>query len=245
MEIKGSTALVTGASRRIGRALALSLADNGCNVAVHYHRSEEEAIETRDRVREASVTSEAIYADLADSGECAHLWAETVRLMGDTPRIVVNNASYFTRINLQNASADDFDLAMAVNVRAPMLLAQSMVRDLPNDAGGKIFNSNDHRTVYRSRFTYSITNSALTGLTKALAVSLAPRIQVNELRLGAILPFADDQESETASYSSRTLGPARRMGTLEEVCQAVVSIIGNDYINGASLSVDGGLSAID
>ncbi len=245
MKIEGTTALVTGASRRIGRALALSLADNGCNVAVHYHRSEADALETRDRVRELGMIGEAIPADLADSDECDRLWTETVRIVGEVPRIVINNASLFRRVNLRDASAGDFDRAMAVNVRAPMLLAQSMDRDLPEDAGGKIFNINDHRTVYRSRFTYAVTNAALTGLTKALAVSLAPRVQVNEIRLGAILPTADDRSLDPESYSSRTLGPARRLGTLEEVCQAVISIIGNDYINGASLSVDGGLSAID
>ena len=245
MEIKGVTALVTGASRRIGRGLALSLAENGCNVAVHYHRSVAEALETRDRVRDLGVASEAIPADLADSSECARLWVDTVHLMGKVPSIVINNASSFSRVNLQDVSADDFDLAMAVNVRAPMLLAQSMARDLPDDAVGKIFNINDRRTVYRSRFTYAITNSALTGLTKALAVSLAPRIQVNELRLGTILPLRDDPMSDTEAFSNRTLGPARRMGTVEEVCQAVISIMGNDYINGASLSVDGGLSAVD
>ena len=245
MEIKGATALVTGASRRIGRGLALSLAANGCNVAVHYHRSVEEALETRDRVRDLGVASEAIPADLADSDECARLWADAVHLMGKVPSIVINNASFFNRVNLQDVSATDFDHAMAINVRAPMLLAQSMDRDLPDGTLGKIFNINDRRIVYRSRFTYAITNSALTGLTKTLAVSLAPRIQVNELRLGTILPLSGDRTSDTGAFSNRTLGPARRMGTVEEVCQAVISIIGNDYINGASLSVDGGLSAID
>ena len=245
MKIKGSTALVTGASRRIGRALALSLADNGCNVAIHYHFSESEAIETRKRVRELGVKGELIQADLADSNECQRLWTESVDAIGDVPNIIVNNASFFGRANIDEISADGFDHAIAVNVRAPMLLAQAMNKDLAPHRGGKIFNINDRRQVYRSRFTYAITNSALTGMTKALAVSLAPRIQVNELRLGVILPLSDDDAEDAPSYSSQTLGPARRTGTLEEVCQAVISVIGNDYINGASISLDGGLSAID
>ena len=121
-----------------------------------------------------------------------------------------------------------------------------MNKDLAPHRGGKIFNINDRRQVYRSRFTYAITRTPpLTGRTKALAVSLAPRIQVNELRLGVILPLSDNDTEDAPSYSSRTLGPARRTGTLEEVCQAVISVIGNDYINGASISLDGGLSAID
>lgn len=245
MEIQGATALVTGASRRIGRALTLALAQNGCNVAIHYNTSETEAIETRRRVQELGLKGEVIQADLAISEECESIWEESVNIMGDAPNILVNNASFFGRASLDDVSADAFDHAIAVNVRAPMLLAQAMNRELGPDGIGKIFNINDRRQVYRSRFTYAITNSALTGMTKALAVSLAPRIQVNELRLGVILPLSDDGTYDAPSYSSRTLGPARRTGTLEEVSQAVISVIGNDYINGASINIDGGLSAID
>ncbi len=245
MEIQSATALVTGASRRIGRALALALANNGCGVAIHYNTSEAEALETKARVRERGVDGEVVQADLADSKECERLWKEAVHVMGVAPNILVNNASFFGRASLNDVSADGFDHAIAVNVRAPMLLAQAMNWELAPEAIGKIFNINDRRQVYRSRFTYAVTNSALTGMTKALAVSLAPRIQVNELRLGVILPLSDDETDNVPSYSSRTLGPARRTGTLDEVCQAVISVIGNDYINGASISVDGGLSAID
>lgn len=245
MEIQGATALVTGASRRIGRALALALANNGCNVAIHYNTSQAGALETRALVRERGIDGEVVQADLADSRECDRLWKETVDQMGTKPSILVNNASFFVRARLEDVSADAFDHAIAVNVRAPMLLAQKMSRDMSPDSVGKIFNINDRRQVYRSRFTYAITNTALTGMTKALAVSLAPRIQVNELRLGVITPLSDDRVDDVPSYSSRTLGPARRTGTLEEVSQAVISVIRNDYINGASISVDGGLSAID
>lgn len=245
MEIHGATALITGASRRIGRGLALALAEEGCNVAVHYHSAESDALKTRDMARELGVKSEAIQADLAIADGCGILWAETVEKMGNIPSIIVNNASFFDRVTIANLTSDDFDRAMAVNVRAPMLLAQAMCRDLPEGSTGKIFNINDRRTAYRSRITYAITNSALTGLTKNLAISLAPRIQSNELRLGVILPFADTEDREADSYSNQTIGPAGRMGTLDEVCQSVISIIRNDYINGASLSVDGGLSAID
>ena len=245
MKIPGSTALVTGASRRIGRALALALAAQGCNVAVHYNTSVDGAFETRDVAHGFDVKGEAIQADLSAADQCARLWSETVEKLGEVPSIVINNASFFNRVGIEDVTPNDFDHAMAVNVRAPLLLAQAMARDLPDDAIGKIVNINDRRTAYRTRITYSIANSALTGLTKTLAVSLAPRIQVNELRLGAILPMTDDQSAGSRSYSNSTLGPAGRMGTVGEVSQAVISIIGNDYINGASLNIDGGLSAID
>ncbi|MCY4474878.1 MAG: SDR family oxidoreductase [Chloroflexi bacterium] len=245
MEISGSTALVTGASKRIGRGIALALAEKGCNVAVHYHVAEEDAMETRDLARALGVRSEVVGADLSSADECVSLWSRTVELLDDVPSVVINNASYFDRVGIEEMTPGDFDQAMAVNVRAPLLLAQAMARELPEYATGKIININDRRGVYRSRVAYSITNSALTGLTKTLAVSLAPRIQVNELRLGIILPLPDDEPVEPRRHADRTLGPASRMGTVDEVCQAVISIIGNDYINGASLNLDGGLSAID
>ena len=245
MDIQGATALVTGASKRIGRALALALADNGCNVAIHYNTSQTEALETKAHVKSRGVHAAVIQTDLANASECHRLWKDAVELMGVTPNILVNNASSFARASLDDVSADAFDHAIAVNVRAPMLLAQAMNRDLAPDRIGKIFNINDRRQVYRSRFTYTITNTALTGMTKALAVSLAPRIQVNELRLGVIMPLSDDENDDAPPYSSQTLGPAQRTGTLEEVAQTVISVIQNDYINGASINVDGGLSAID
>ena len=245
MKIKGSTALVTGASKRIGRALALSLAQNGCNVAIHYNSSEREARETRELARALDVRSEIVQADLANADECVNLWSRSVELLGDVPSVVINNASHFDQVGIEKLAPGEFDQAMAVNVRAPLLLAQAMAHDLPDSSAGKIVNINDRRKVYRSRVAYSITNSALTGLTKTLAVSLAPHIQVNELRLGVILPLPDDEAGEPRRHADRTLGPAGRMGTVEEVCQAVISIIGNDYINGALLNLDGGLSAID
>ena len=109
MEIKGATALVTGASRRIGRALALALANNGCAVAVHYNTSQDGALETKALVRERGVVGEVVQADLANSNECDRLWRETLDLMGATPNILVNNASFFARASLEDVSADAFD----------------------------------------------------------------------------------------------------------------------------------------
>ena len=245
MKIKGSTALVTGASRRIGRALALALAENGCNVAVHYYSNPIEAIETRDRALGFGVDSEAFQADLASADECVNMWRAVVDGFGAAPNIIVNNASAFRRATLSESTNEEFDRTMAVNLRAPMILAQLMAKDLDQDEIGKILNINDRRSVYKSRFVYGVSNQALSGLTRSLAASLAPNIQVNELRLGPILPLDDAASAGSHEMSARTLGPARRMGTLEEVSQAVISIIGNDYISGASLAVDGGLSALD
>ena len=131
--------------------MALALAEKGCNVAVHYNASVDEALETRDMARGFGVKGEAIQADLSAADQCARLWSETVEKLGEVPSIVINNASFFNRVGIEDVTPNDFDHAMAVNVRAPLLLAQAMARDLPDDAIGKIVNINDRRTAYRSR----------------------------------------------------------------------------------------------
>ena len=244
MNIDGSIALITGASKRIGRAIALALAAKGCNIAVHYHRSEHEALQTRDAVLSFGVKCAVVRANLAVVDECAGLWSEIAAELKATPDIIVNNASRFRRGTLNETTAEDFDQTLAVNVRAPMLLAQMMARDLSDGKIGKIVNINDRRRVYKSRFDYGVSNASLSGLTQSLAVSLAPRIQVNEVRLGPVLPLRDS-DAPILEPSNRTLGPAGRVGRVDEVSLAVIGLIDNDYINGTSLIVDGGLNLLE
>ena len=236
---------MTGASKRIGRAIALALAESGCDVAVHYLSSKEEATQTRDIARSFGVQSYAIQADLALPEQCADLWQAATQKLGSVPSILINNASSFGRATLDETTAHDFDVTMAVNVRAPMLLSQMMARDLAETDNGKIVNINDRRRIYKSRFAFGVANAAMSGLTRSLAATLAPQIHVNELRLGPILPLSDGQTPDKSLISLDTLGPAGRMGELDEVCRAVISLIENDYINGASLVVDGGLSVLN
>ena len=236
---------MTGASKRIGRAIAVGLAQNGCNVAVHYLSSKPEAVATREIARSLGVRSESIHADLGSPEQCADLWQETTEKLGAVPNIIINNASSFRRATIDETTVGDFDVVMAVKVRAPMLLAQLMARDLPETDAGSIVNINDRRTVYKSRFAFGVANSAMSGLTRSLAAALAPQIQVNELRLGPILPLSDGQTPDSSRMSLDTLGPAGRMGELDEVCRAVIGLIENDYISGASLVVDGGLSVLN
>lgn len=248
MQISGTTALVTGAGRRIGRALALSLGESGADVVVHYNTSEDAALETVDTLRDMGVNAEAVGADLSDADGCAFLWSESLRLMRDVPRIVINNASFYGRFSFSDTDSDIWDVAMNVNVRAPFLLAKSLASSLSDGVPGKVININDSRRVYRSRFAYGISNAALSGLTRSLSVMLAPDIQVNEVLLGPTLPPVDAKESDvdtTGDVRDRfaMYGPSGRMGSLSDVCDAVKFLISNDHISGASLSVDGGLSA--
>lgn len=246
MDSNGKVALVTGAGRRVGRALALALGDAGCRVAVHYSQSEKDAQETASLINSLAPGSEAVIvrADLEDPEQVESLAASVAEMLGPI-EILVNNASVFEQTALNDVSVEDWDRHFAVNVRAPFLLARSMQAQLsPSGAGtsapGKIISLNDWRTARPGHFAYGVTKSALSGLTRTLALALAPHIQVNEVALGAILPPVDIAMDRPREEIKIDLGPADRMGTLNEVANAVLMLVHNDFITGETINVDGG-----
>ncbi len=242
MQISGSTALVTGGGRRVGRSIALALAQGGANVAVHYNHSKTDAAETVEIARSFGVRSELFSADLADPGETVRL-IDAVNSSIGAVNILVNNASMFSMGTIYETSLDEWDQYMAVNFRAPFLLAQAMGSSLPGDETGKVISLNDWRTARAKRFTYGVSKAALSGLTRSLAVAMAPNVQVNEVALGAILPPADlvvEIPGQTPGEAVSKASLAGRMGTLNEVSAAVISLIENDFITGETLHIDGG-----
>ena len=146
----------------------------------------------------------------------------------------------FARNSLDNISLSDWDKMMATNFKAPFLLAQLMKKNLPDNGFGKIINMGDWRTARKKRFSYGVSKSALSGLTKSLAVAMAPNIQVNEIALGAILPPVDSGVTSAKSVPKMDLGPANRLGTADEISSAILSLINNDFITGEKIRVDGG-----
>ena len=184
------------------------------------------------------VSADSFQADLADAGSAVRL-VDTVRSSLGHLNILVNSASMFSPGSFEDTSLDEWDRYMAVNFRAPFLLAQAMYRAMPDGEQGKVINLNDWRTARAKRFAYGVSKAALSGLTRSLAVSMAPNVQVSELALGAILPPADMVVERLGPVETK-LGPAARMGTLNEVSAAVLSLIGNDFITGETLHIDGG-----
>ena len=239
MDPNGKVALVTGAGRRVGRSIALALGDAGCRVAVHYGESEQDANETVALIQSMGREAMAIQANLEDTAQVASL-AHTVAEELGPIEILVNNASIFEKVGLEDVSTDDWDRHFAINVRAPFILAQAMQAQLTSDSPGKVINLNDWRTARPTRFAYGITKSALSGLTRTLALSMAPHVQSNEISLGAILPPSDIPLDRPRSEIQMDLGPADRMGSLNEVSDAMLMLIKNDFITGETINVDGG-----
>ena len=223
----------------MGRALALGLAEAGANVAVHYNSSDEAAAETVAALEMAGGRSEAFQADFTDASEVERLFKAVNGGMGPV-QILVNNSARYERGELSTSTIDEWDLSMAVNVRAPYLLARAMANALPEGLSGKIVNIGDSRTNRRDRFVYGVSKAALRGLTLSLAESLAPAIQVNEIALGAVLQPIDTPRGERPDMDRFDYGPIRRMGTLNEVAHAMMWLIENDYVTGETVHLDGG-----
>ncbi len=239
MTVERPWALVTGGARRLGRALVDAAANEGWAVAVHANRSVDAGQVTVADLESRGVPACLITADLADAEQAAELIPRLVA-KGKTPRLLVNNAALFTHDRLGTATAAGFDAHVALNLRAPLLLARAFAEALPADAEGQIVNMIDQRIHRHSPhyLTYTVTKAGLWSLTRLLAVELAPRIRVNGIGPGIALPdegmAADRAEALVADF------PLRHGGSVDEVAAAFRYLLNAGSITGQMLCVDGG-----
>ena len=235
MDLEGVTALVTGGARRVGRAITLGLASAGCNVVIHHGSSPDEAEETAAEARVLGVTANVIQADLASDPESVFAAAADLAPI----RVLVNSAAVFPKDTLAAVSLEAWQEAIAVNALAPVMLTQDFAAQV-GDEGGVVINVTDWRTErpYLEHFSYTISKGALDTFTRAAAVALAPKIRVNAVALGAILP----PPGKDAEYLRRlaTEIPLQRTGGTEPVVDAVLALVRNEFITGEILRVDGG-----
>ncbi len=242
MDCQGKVALVTGAARRVGRAVALELARAGCDVALHYHRSEPQARELVNLVTGLGRRAAAFQADLGEPEAPQRLVAQVRQVMGG-PDVLVNNASLFEPTPLEPGSQADWAAAFQVNAIAPALLAAAAAPGMKAAGGGRIVNLVDilaERPIRRYP-AYCASKAALASLTRSLALELAPEINVNGIAPGiAVFPEAYD-----AGLRARLVGrvPLRREGTPEGIASLVRYLVTEgDYITGQIIAVDGGWS---
>jgi pteridine reductase len=239
MQLAGRVSLVTGAGVRLGRALALSLAERGSDVAVHYHRSEGPAREVVEQIRALGRRAVAVPLDLAQDQGYGELVSRVVESLGSLD-VLINSASVFERGTIQTESTVSWDRHIAINVRAPFLLSQAMVSRLQQGQRGHIINIADWRaerpgTQY---IAYTVSKAGLVALTKSLALALAPQVQVNVIAPGAILAPPGDPGGYFARLPERI--PLRKVGSPQELVQAVVYLLESDFVTGEVLHVTGG-----
>ena len=190
-------------------------------------------------IESLGASAAVLQADLEDPKQVSSLADDATQRFGQI-EILVNNASMFEKTRFDELSESDWNSHFAVNVTAPLLLAKKMHEQSGSGRPGKIINLNDWHTARKSHFAYGVSKAALSGLTRSLARELAPQIQVNEMLLGAILPPEEVQADRPLDEIKIDLGPANRLGTLNEVTNVMMMLVTNDFITGESINVDGG-----
>lgn len=233
------TVLITGAARRIGRALAEDLGASGWGVAVHYNGSAAEAEAVVAAVARAGGKAVALPADLAHAEAVARLVPAAREALGPIG-CLINNASVFERDEAGTATPASWDRHMAINLRAPFFLAQDFARQLPADARGAIVNIIDER-VWRLTphfMSYTVSKAGLWALTQTLAMALAPRVRVNAVGPGPALPSPYQTQAQFDRQQARM--PLGRGTTPAEICGAVRFILEAPAMTGQMIALDGG-----
>ena len=239
MELHGRVALVTGAGRRLGRAIALALAGRGMTVAIHYHQSGEGAEDTRGRIAAGGGRAECFQADLRDAGAAGALAGRVVSAFGRLD-VLVNSAATMERLSVEATTPAAWDEIFALNLRAAFFCAQGAIPAL-RSTRGRIVNIADvgGLEAWAGYAAHCISKAGVVMLTKTLARALAPDITVNAVAPGAVL-LPEDWSAAAAEHLRQTT-PLERLGTPEDAVGAVLFLLEDgDFLTGQTIVVDGG-----
>jgi pteridine reductase len=239
MELAGRIALVTGAGRRVGRALAEALGARGMRVAVHYNASARGARETVASIKGDGGEAASFGADLRDPEACARLVNEVAAHFGGLD-VLVNSAAIMVRTPFGEVSAAQWDDIMAINLRAPFLCAQAAAPHLRKGDGGAIVNIADlaGMEVWPGYVPHGVSKAGVIHLTRSLARVLAPEVRVNAIAPGTVL--LPDDWSDADSERLRRTTPLGRHGSPDDVVGAMLYLLSADYVTGETIVVDGG-----
>jgi NAD(P)-dependent dehydrogenase (short-subunit alcohol dehydrogenase family) len=231
--------LITGAARRIGRAIAIELAGAGWNVGVHYHQSHGQAADLVKELQGIGVKAVALSAELSDEVKVEELFSSAVDALGPIT-CLINNASVFEEDTALNVSTSSWNGHMDVNLRAPFLLSQCLAKGLPDSSFAAIVNIVDQRVWNpTSQFTsYTLSKMGLWNATQLLARSLAPRIRVNAVGPGPTLQSVH-QSAEDFNWEVSAV-PLKRSVTPQDISRGVLFIIQSQTMTGQMIALDSG-----
>lgn len=241
MKLQGKVALVTGAAKRVGRSIAMTLAQRGAKIAIHYNSSRKDALLLRDEIESSYGRDAEIFgADLSKPGDVRRL-SDAVLKYFDSVHVLINSASVYHKDQFGKTDSDSWDETMAVNLRAPFLLGQSLGLEMKKAGEGKIINIVDWaaKRPYVDYLPYCVSKAGLLCLNTALAKALAPEVQVNAVLPGPVLLPESMNSKQREAVRSATL--LKRLGSPDDVARAVLFLIeDSDFVTGAELTVDGG-----
>ncbi|HEX4538534.1 MAG TPA: SDR family oxidoreductase [Candidatus Acidoferrum sp.] len=236
-KLSGRVALVTGAAKRLGRAIAVHLAREGADVIVHYQRSATEAQEVVTQITNLGRRAISVPADLAKKSDIDNLFAATKNEFGRLD-ILVNNASYFLQADFPSITEEIWDAALDVNIKAPFFCSQAAAPPLKKN-NGVIINLSDVAGFlgWPGYIPHSVSKAGVIMLTRVLAKALAPEIRVNAIAPGTITMPGDPPDLAT-EFIKRA--PLQRTGTTNDVAAAISFLINSPFITGEVLLLDGG-----
>jgi NAD(P)-dependent dehydrogenase (short-subunit alcohol dehydrogenase family) len=231
-------ALVTGAARRIGAAIALALAGAGFDIAVHFRTSRNEAESLAPSIRRLGRRAELFQGDLALESQIETLIEGVQAVLGPVG-VLINNASLFQRDEWDTVTRRSWDAHLESNLRAPFVLTQHFARSLPAEAEGLVINMLDQRvwSLTPHYISYTVSKYALWGLTQSLALALAPRIRVNGIGPGPALPNAQQSIAQFEAQCAST--PLRRGTSPQEIAEAVLAVLRLPAMTGQMIALDG------
>lgn len=236
---KPGVALVTGAARRVGRAIACALAEAGWSVAIHFNTSGAEAEETLALIRKAGAKARGFAADLTDEAAVHALIPSVAEALGPVT-LLVNNASVFENDTAHTQDRALWDLHMEVNLRAPFVLCQALMAGLPEGAEGNIVNLVDQRVLNLTPYftSYTVSRMGLWTLTQTLAMAFAPKVRVNAIGPGPVLPSPRQSEAQFARQYQAL--PLARSVDPAEIANAVRFILDSPSMTGQIIVLDAG-----
>ncbi|MBN1780250.1 SDR family oxidoreductase [bacterium] len=233
---ENKAALITGGAKRLGRAIAVALAEKGFNIALHYNRSRSEAEQTSSVIGKRGVRCELFQCDLEDQAAAASLFSD-VRHVFPNCTCLVNSASVFERRTWMNTDPDFFDRIMNINFRAPLILSQAFAQ---SGNSGVIINLLDTKIAHHSEqfFMYTLSKKCLAEFTRMCASVAGPGIRVNGICPGMILPSEETSGAMLDKMAKKI--PLQKRGEMQHVVKAVLYLIENEFVTGDFLFVDGG-----
>jgi NAD(P)-dependent dehydrogenase (short-subunit alcohol dehydrogenase family) len=231
--------LVTGAAKRLGRAIALDLAAAGWNVAIHYHGSTEEAESAAVEARAKGVKAATLKSDLSSEDQTATLVDRAAAAIGPLTALI-NSASLFENDDWQSATRQSWDDHIETNLRSPLVLSQAFGKQLPDGEQGNIINIVDQRVLKPTPqfLSYSLSKAGLAWLTTTLAQGMGPRIRVNAVGPGPTIRNARQSEEDFARQRDATI--LKRGAEPADICAAIRYLLDAPAVTGQMLAVDGG-----